>query len=151
MLNWKVLVAQVCLTLCDSMDCSPPGSSVHGFLQARILEWAAISFPRGSSWPRDRAPVSCTAGRFFAIWATREALDIHQRTLVVLPSSHTPASFPSSFFSALHSVSLALVPLFPHFFFLPHLLSFSPCLSPPYPFLPCPPFLYSLLSPFLIL
>ena len=43
------LVAQSCLTLCDPMDCSPPGSSVHGILQARILEWAAISFSRGSS------------------------------------------------------------------------------------------------------
>ena len=49
----KVLVAQLCLTLCDPMDCSPPGSSVHGILQARILEWVAISFSRGSSQPRD--------------------------------------------------------------------------------------------------
>ena len=47
------------------MDCSPPGSSVHGILQARILEWAAISFYRGSSWPRDQTQVSCTAGRYF--------------------------------------------------------------------------------------
>ena len=45
--------AQSCLTLCDPMDCSPPGSSVHGILQARILEQIAISFSRGSSWPRD--------------------------------------------------------------------------------------------------
>ena len=44
-----VCVAQSCLTLCDSMDCSPPGSSVHGILQARILEWVATSFSRGSS------------------------------------------------------------------------------------------------------
>ena len=47
-----VLVAQSYLTLCDPMDCSPPGSSVHGILQARILEWGAIPFPRGSSQPR---------------------------------------------------------------------------------------------------
>ena len=46
------------VTLCDLMDCSPPGSSVHGILQARILEWAAISFSRGSSRPRDRSHVS---------------------------------------------------------------------------------------------
>ena len=52
------------------MDCSPPGSFVHGILQARILEWVAISFSRGSSWPRDRTQVSCTAGRFFTNWAT---------------------------------------------------------------------------------
>ena len=49
------------------MDCSPPGSSVHGILQARILEWVAISFSRGSSWPRDQTWVSCTVGRFFTI------------------------------------------------------------------------------------
>ena len=45
----KVLVAQLCLTLCDPMDCSPPGSSVHGILQARILEWIATLFSMGSS------------------------------------------------------------------------------------------------------
>ena len=55
------------------MDCSPLGSSVHGIFQARILEWIAISFSRGSSWTRDQTPVSCIAGRFFTNWATREA------------------------------------------------------------------------------
>ena len=54
-----VFVAQSCPTLCDPMDCSPPGSSVHGILQARILEWVAIPFSKGSSWPRDRTRVSC--------------------------------------------------------------------------------------------
>ena len=49
------------------MDCSPPRSSVHGILQARMLEWVAISFSRGS-WPRDRTHVFCIAGRFFTIW-----------------------------------------------------------------------------------
>ena len=68
-----VIVAQLCPTLCDPMDCSLPASFVHGILQARILEWAAISFPRGSSWPRDRTQVSYIASRFFTIWATREA------------------------------------------------------------------------------
>ena len=70
----KVLASQSCLTLCDPRDCSPPGSSDHGILQARILEWVAIPFSRGSSWPRDQTQVSCIAGRFFTIWATREAL-----------------------------------------------------------------------------
>ena len=56
-------VAQSHPTLCDSVDCSPPGSSVHGVLQARILEWVGISFSRGSSRPRSRTRVSCTAGR----------------------------------------------------------------------------------------
>ena len=73
-----VLVAQSCLTLCDPMDSSPPGSSVHGLLQARTLEWVAIPFSRGSSPPRDRTRVSCIAGRFFTVWVTREA---HQRYL----------------------------------------------------------------------
>ena len=53
------------LTLCDPMDCSPPGFPVHGTLQARILEWVAISFSTGSSRPRDQTQVSCIAGRRF--------------------------------------------------------------------------------------
>ena len=60
-----------CLTLW--LHCSLPGSSVPGILQARILEWVAISFSRGSSWPRDQTGISCIAGRFFTVWATREA------------------------------------------------------------------------------
>ena len=56
----KVLVAQSCLSLCDPVDCSLPVSSVHGILQARILEWVPISFYRGSSQPRDGSSVSCT-------------------------------------------------------------------------------------------
>ena len=60
-------------TLCDPMDCSLPGSSLHGILQARVLEWVAISFSRGSSWPRDRTRVSRIAGRRFNLWAIREA------------------------------------------------------------------------------
>ena len=58
-------VAQSCSTLCDPMDCSLPGSSLHGILQARVLEWGAISFSRGSSRPRDRTLVSCIPGRHF--------------------------------------------------------------------------------------
>ena len=67
------LVTQSCLTPCDPMDCSPPGSSVPGILQTRILEWVAIPFSRGSSRPRDRIRVSCITGRFFTVWDTREA------------------------------------------------------------------------------
>ena len=65
-----VSVAQSCLTLRDPMDCSPPGSSVHGIFQARILEWVVIPFSRFSQ-PRNQTQVSCIAGRFFTIWATR--------------------------------------------------------------------------------
>ena len=52
---------QLCLTLCNSMDCSPPGSSVHGILQARILEWVAVVSSRGPSPPRDQTHVSCVS------------------------------------------------------------------------------------------
>ena len=64
------VAAQLCLTIWDPMDYSPPGSSVHGILQARILEWVTIPFSRGSSWPRDRTRVSCIQNRFFTIWVT---------------------------------------------------------------------------------
>ena len=70
---WKLLVVQSCLTLCDPVDCSLPGFSIHGILQARILEWVTISFSRGSSPPRDRTWVSYIGGRRFNLWATREA------------------------------------------------------------------------------
>ena len=60
------------MTLCDLMGCHLPTSSLHEILQARILEWVAISFSRGSSWPRDPTQVSCIAGRFFIVWAGRE-------------------------------------------------------------------------------
>ena len=59
--------------LCSPLDCGPPGSSVHGILQARVLEWVAMPSSRGSSPPRDRTSVSYIAGGFFTIWATREA------------------------------------------------------------------------------
>ena len=61
----KVLTVHSCPTLCDPMDCSPPGSSVHGILQARILEWVAIPFSRASSQLRDQTQVSCIASGFF--------------------------------------------------------------------------------------
>ena len=67
--KWK-WVAQSCPTIWDPMDCNPPGSFVHGILQARVLEWVAIPFSRGSSQPRDWTQLSCIAGGFFTIWAT---------------------------------------------------------------------------------
>ena len=69
--KWSMIkeseVTQSCLTLCDLMDCSPLGSSIHGILQARVLECVAISFSRGSSQPRDRTRVSRIAGRCFSL------------------------------------------------------------------------------------
>ena len=67
----KMLVARLCPTPCDLMDCISRGSSFHEILQARILEWIAIPFSRESSWPKDRTWVSCIAGWFCTIWATR--------------------------------------------------------------------------------
>ena len=67
-------VTQSCPTLCDPMDCYLPGSSVHGILQARILQQVAMPSSRESSWPRDQTQVSNIAGGFFTIWGTKEAL-----------------------------------------------------------------------------
>ena len=71
---WSWLLAKSCPTLWNPMDCSLPGSSVHGISQARVLEWVVISFSRGSSQPRDQTWVSCIAGGFFTDWATGKCL-----------------------------------------------------------------------------
>ena len=68
----EMLVAQSCPTLCDPTNCSPSGSSIHGVLQARIVEWIAISFFRGSSQPRDQTHVSPTGRWILYHWATRD-------------------------------------------------------------------------------
>ena len=89
--SWFVCVSakslQSCPTLCDPMGYSLPGSSVHGTLQERILEWVAISFSRGSSWPRDwtcLSFVSCSTDRFFTTAPSGK-----------LPSTHEELSFHS--------------------------------------------------------
>ena len=120
-------VTQLCLTLCNLMDYSLPEASVHGILRARILEWVAIPFSGGSSWPRDWTQVSCIAGRFFfffffTAWATREAHYIyrvamntmtlseprgsHQFLHRLLLSSGIKASTLQTCWKALTSVSL---------------------------------------------
>ena len=71
------LVTQLCPTLCDPMDCRLPDSSVCGIFQARVLEWVAISFSRGSSRPRDQTRVSHIVGTHFTVWATREVILAH--------------------------------------------------------------------------
>ena len=73
-------VAQLCMTLWDSTDCSPSGSSVHGISQVRILEWVAVSFSRGSSWPKDWTHVSCIScnGKWiFYHWATGKPIYVY--------------------------------------------------------------------------
>ena len=120
----KISITQLCPTLCNPIDCSLPGFSVHGILQTRILKWVGIPFSRGSSWLRDRTWVSCTAGRFSTVWATREAPSLGL-------SHHAPAAGQAG----VHSCHLATLPaclsgklsflmllftksLFPHFFSL---------------------------------
>ena len=98
-----VLVVQLCPILWDPMNCSLPGSSVHEILQARIQDWVAIPFSRDSSQPRDWTQVSCIAGGFFTIWATREvpAYFSRFRSRVTLPvlSQH-----PFIHLSSIHSL-----------------------------------------------
>ena len=93
-----LLIIQLCLTLCDSMDCSPPGSSVHGILQTKY--WMVASpFSRRSSWPRDRTCVSFLAGGFFTIWAMREEAQVllMSNSRIFLPIYLCfPTHFPSN-------------------------------------------------------
>ena len=90
------LATAKCPTLCDPMDCSLWGSSVHGIFQARVLEWVAISFSRTSSWPRDWTPVSCIAGRHFILYATREALGNNSQNLPQTAKTAVSYSQPKS-------------------------------------------------------
>ena len=84
------LVTQSCPTLCDPMDCSPPGSSVHGILYAKILEWVVMPSSRGSSQLRDRTQVSHIAGEFFTDWATTEAHWDYRHIICMWPACGQP-------------------------------------------------------------
>ena len=75
-------------TLCNPMDCSPPGSSVHGILQARILEWIAVPFSRGSSQPRDQTQVSHIVGGFFKVWVTLNIGEYWRGSPIPSPGDH---------------------------------------------------------------
>ena len=118
-----VLVAQSCPILCDFMDYSPPGSSVHGILQARTLEWVAIRFSRESFWRRDWTWVSCVVGIFFTVWATKEKIYLHRYRVpdcvlgIVLRVIHR---YPVCLFLILIYTCMYAVSLFPrkilHFF-----------------------------------
>ena len=104
----SVSVTQSNPTFCSPMDCSLPGSSVQRILQARILEWAAIPFSRESSQPKDWTWISSIAGRFFTVWATREAIwelpkcDVDTQSEKILLEKMTPidllkAGMPQTF------------------------------------------------------
>ena len=83
---------QLCLTLCDPMDCSPPGSSVHGISQARILEWVVISSSRGSDGPRAQTCISCITGGFFTTQAINEQTVKSSYNGVILLSTKSSSS-----------------------------------------------------------
>ena len=129
--------AQSCWTLCNPMDCSLPGSSIHGILQARILEWVAIPFSRGSSGPQDRTQISLIAGGFFTIWATRGT----QILTPPLPSRSSQSTELSSLcytaafhhgLSVLHTavyICQATLPIIPPSPSLTVSISLSPCLG----------------------
>ena len=101
---WKKVKVKVksCLTLCNPMDCSLPSFPIHGVFQARILEWVAISFSRGSSPPRGRTQVSSIAGRCFTLWATREAMTNLDRILKSRDITDKGLSSQSYGFSSSH-------------------------------------------------
>ena len=107
------LCAQSCLTLCNPMDYSLPGSSVHGTLQSRTLEWIAIPFSRESSRPKDRTRDPCIACTFFTIWATREAqllkMFIQFCTLFSFPPNEIAIN-PNDCVSVSHNYNLKLFP-----------------------------------------
>ena len=81
------------------MDGSLPGSVIHGIFQARMLEWVAISFSRGSSQPRDWTQVSCIADRRFTVWATREASSGILISVIILFRSNVSALIFGSFYN----------------------------------------------------
>ena len=99
-------VSQSCQTLCNPVDCSPPGFSIHGILQARMLEWVASSFSRGSSRPRDRTQVSRIAGRCFYLWASREYPNLPDTILLLYnysPSVISESLWPHEIYSPWNS------------------------------------------------
>ena len=107
------LVAKLCPTLCDPIDCRPPGFSVHGIFQIRSPEWVAISCSRGSSWTRDQTRIFCIGRQIPHCWATREAPRGKQKSQVLLYPlyRHTTGLHPH-----LPSTSMSA-----SYFLLPHL------------------------------
>ena len=98
-------VLQSCPALCNPMDCSRPGSSVHGILQTRVLEWVVISFSRGSSPPRDRVRLSCIADRLFTNWTSREYIPrvLHKMKNISSRSVFSFSPFHGSFWLKVHT------------------------------------------------
>ena len=100
-----------CLTLCNLMDCSPPGSAIPGVFQARILEWVAMSSSRVSFWPRDWTGISCISKWILYHWATREALSSKLERLYSFPK--TLCTFPLCIFKLTISFISNISPFIP--------------------------------------
>ena len=128
-----VLVAQLFPILCDPTDCSPPVSSVHGILQARTLEWIAIPFSRGSSWPRDQTQVSCIASKLFTC---NFNLNSFLSNSFLFFTVYPPAMTNTCWFPSHHAISfhwafihVFLLPEFPIYPIL-HLANLRSCWPP---------------------
>ena len=88
-------ICSVVLILCNTLDCSLPGSFVHGIFQARIRKWVAMPSSRGSSWPKDWTQFSCIASRFFTVRATAAAAKSLQLCPTLCdPTDSCPPDFP---------------------------------------------------------
>ena len=127
-------IAQSCPTLCDPVGGSLPGSSLHGILQARVLEWVAISFSRGSSQLRDWTRVSCIPGRSFNLWATREA-SLCNSSFWGAMLQIVACCWPLIFFFLFLLCSSHLRPNFNYLVFLlyfPNMVFYVPPLPPPW-------------------
>ena len=105
----KVLVTQLCLPLCEPMNCSPPGSSAHGILQGRILEWVVIPSSTGSSRPRDRTWVSCIAGQILYILSDREAHITQQLYSWVMSQKNKNLCSYETLYTNVHSSLIIIV------------------------------------------
>ena len=118
-LTWSLycgcLVTKSCLTLCDPLDCSPPGFFIHGVSQARILEQVAIAFSRGSSRPRDWTRVSCPAGRFFYHRASGEVPDFCESECKTFSDGRTHYLFCELICSVKYCEPVASLSLFTNF------------------------------------
>ena len=105
-----VVVAESCLTLCDPMDCSSPGSSVHGILQARILEWVASPFSKRSSRPRDQTQVSCCRQIVYHLsHQGRPHSTLQYNTILQWPNFDSDPQFSDSEVARHYSLSLLLM------------------------------------------
>ena len=139
-------VAQSCLTFRDPMDCSLPGSSVHGIFQVIVLERIAISFSRGSSRPRDRTQVSHIVDRRFTVWATRKVLSSHPSDACWWGCSLDWESSPLNFFKKKFPFLIMTTTVMLRRRYKEHAQHTTFLLYPPSSFFPPPPSLHQQLS-----